>query len=132
MRAYPRSRRRAILALGLAASIVLTTTLAWAGAPTDQLRSSVDQVIRILHGPAPTGAARRAALLRAIEPRFAPDGKRIVFHLGPIESASSSSRSSATCCSGRTSVGSKPTRASGSIMSANRWMATMPRSGRGS
>ena len=70
MRAYPRSRRRAILALGLAASIVLTTTLAWAGAPTDQLRSSVDQVIRILHGPAPTGAARRAALLRAIEPRF--------------------------------------------------------------
>jgi len=49
---------------------VLTTTLAWAGAPTDQLRSSVDQVIRILHGPAPTGAARRAALLRAIEPRF--------------------------------------------------------------
>jgi len=65
-----RSERRAILVLGLTASITLTTIPAWAGAPTEQLRSSVDQVLRLLQGPAPTGEARRGALLRAIKPRF--------------------------------------------------------------
>lgn len=70
MRACSRSGQRDILALALAASIALTVTAAWAGAPTDQLRSSVDQVIRLLQGTAPAGNARRVALLRAIEPRF--------------------------------------------------------------
>ena len=48
---------------------------AWAGAPTDQLRTTIDDVLRILHDPvlaAPAQAAeRQKALRRAIEERFA-------------------------------------------------------------
>jgi phospholipid transport system substrate-binding protein len=60
--------------LALTALLVLVARPAWAGAPTDQLRASVDTVIRIVRDPALRGEgkaeARRAALHRALEARF--------------------------------------------------------------
>ena len=62
---------RMIIVTGL---LVLLATRAWAGAPADQLRETVDEVLKILSNPAlksPTKREeRRAELRRVVEPRF--------------------------------------------------------------
>ena len=52
--------------------LLLAVAPAWAGAPTDQLRQSIDRVIEILKDPALKSRVteRRTALRRAIEPTF--------------------------------------------------------------
>jgi len=62
---------RMVVVIGL---FVLLATPAWAGAPTDELRRTVDDVLRILNDPALRSPARREArqaeLRRVVEPRF--------------------------------------------------------------
>ena len=137
MRAYTRSGRRAIRAFAGTALIVLTATPAWAGAPTEQLRSSVDEVIRLLQGPASPGRPRQAALRRAIEPRLDlvemarralgrywrdrtdREREQFVALFGGLLQRAYLGRIEAYAGSGSTTLGS-------------RWTATMPWSGPGS
>jgi len=53
-------------------AIVVATTVAWAGAPTDQLKSQVDQVIKLLDDPAlkDKPAERRAQVRKMAEDIF--------------------------------------------------------------
>lgn len=57
---------------GVVGCVLLAVAPAWAGAPTDSLRRSIDQVIEILKDPVlkTKTTERRAALRRAIEPSF--------------------------------------------------------------
>jgi phospholipid transport system substrate-binding protein len=57
---------------GVVGCVLLAVIPAWAGAPTESLRRSVDQVLEILQDPALKAKPdeRRAALRRAIEPSF--------------------------------------------------------------
>ena|SRR3989442_14353465 len=70
---------RMVVVIGL---LALLAPPAWAGAPTDQLRRTVDDVLRILNDPALRSPARREArrteLRRVVEPRFdfAETGRR--------------------------------------------------------
>jgi phospholipid transport system substrate-binding protein len=54
------------------ALLVLVATPALAGAPTDQLKQRIDEVVQVLEGPAPAGKAdeRRAAVRKIAEDVF--------------------------------------------------------------
>ena len=57
----------ALLALALVMSLALP---AWAGAPTERVKSGVDQVVRILEDQAAAAPERRAAIRRVAEGMF--------------------------------------------------------------
>jgi len=66
-RGWGMAGRRAVAnALLGALSLLLLATAGWAGAPTDQLKSSTEQIIRILDDPALKAEARMAERRAAI------------------------------------------------------------------
>ncbi len=74
VRMWPRDRvvyRAAIVSVG---ALLMAWSQAWAGAPTDQLKTSVDQVIRILEDPTlkseSKGPERRAAIRKQADGIF--------------------------------------------------------------